>query len=1048
MSRFFIERPIFAWVVAILISLAGIVALLRLPICQYPNVAPPRVSIGGSYPGASARTTQNSVVQIIEQEMKGIDGFLYMTSTSSTGGDFSVDITFKQGTNPDVAQMQTQNNLALAESLLPSEVRAQGLTVSKSQMNDFITLAIYCDDGSLSEGDLGDLASGKLKDEICRVDGVGKFEIWGGQYAMRVWTKPEKLYRFGLTHEDVVSAIAEQNVQIAVGQMGAEPAPKGNEVAAMVVAKDRMSTVEEFRRILVKTDENGSQIRLEDVADVEMGNEFYNFSTRFNGFPAVGMSAKLATGANLLKTNDALKATLDGIRAFLPEGAKIACASEIAPTVRDSIRAVRKALLEALALVFVVMFLFLQRFRATLIPTLTIPVVLLGTFAVLSLVGYSLNVVVLFALTLAIGLLVDDAIVVVENVERLRTTEGLGAKDATIKTMEQVQGALLGVGATISAVFLPTFFFGGSTGIIYRQFAISIVASMLLSVFVALTFAPALCASLLYERKRQSERRPLFFFRAFNWLFQLGTNGCGSTASYAVARRKRFLALFVVAVALLARWYPSLPTTFLPVEDQGSFSVEVQLPSNASQERAQKILDRVSDYFVREERDAVDAVMAVGGFGSAGSSANCGTVFVGLKPFDKRRDPGLDVFSVVERASAAFAETNEAQITTMIPPSIPELGEVAGLTFYLQNRSGVDRSQFLDYQKRFLELARNSALFSEIWPNSLPDEPQYKLEVDEEKARALNLNLASVYSNLSSVWGGAYVNDFIDRDRVKRVYAQGAKNARVCAADFEKWFARNEKGKMVPFSAFAKGRWVVEPPVTSRFNGVESVEFFAVPNPGVSSGDAMAKVEELVGKLPRGVGLSFSGLSYEERASGSKTTKILALALLVVFLCLAALYESWSTPFAVALAVPFGALGAVAGVAFRGLTNDVYFQIGLLTVMGLSAKNAILIVEFAEQMVKKEGLDLIAATVRAAVLRLRPIIMTSAAFALGAIPMALAKGASAISQRSLGTCVLAGTIVSTFFSILYVPIFYVAIVRIVGGKKNQNSTKGTSKRST
>ncbi len=1037
MSRFFIERPIFAWVVAILISLAGAVALVRLPVCQYPDVAPTRVSIGGSYPGASAQTVQDAVVQIIEHEMTGLDGFMYMTSSSSTAGDFSVDVTFKQGTNADVAQMQAQNKLALAMTLLPAEVQSQGLFVSKSEANDFITLAVYCDDGSLTEGDLGDFASGKLKEAICRVDGVGKFEIWGGEYAMRVWTNPEKLVEFGLTHEDVVSAIREQNIQVAVGKLGDEPAPKGSEFTAMVVAKDRMATVDEFKKILVRTDENGSQIRLADVADVEMGSEFYNFSTRFNGWPAVGMSARLTTGANLLKTNDALKATVDELRPFLPKGAKIAYALEIAPTVRESIRAVIRTLLEAFALVFAVILLFLQRFRATLIPTLTIPVVVLGAFAVLSAAGFSLNVVVLFALTLAIGLLVDDAIVVVENVERLMTTEGLSAKEATVKTMNQIQGALVGVGATISAVFLPTFFFGGSTGVIYRQFAVTIVAAMLMSVFVALTFAPALCASMLNDRKGRGVRRVPWFFRAFNALFKLGADGYGATVGYAIARRKRFLALFVLVVAALARWYPTLPTAFLPIEDQGSFSVQVELPPNASQERTQKILDRVSDYFLTQEKDSVDAVAAVAGFGSAGSSANCGTVYVALKPFDQRVKPGLDVFSVVDRVSERFAGTYEAQITTTVPPSIPELGEISGVNFYLQNRSGVDRSQFGDFQKRFVELARKTKLFSEVWPNSLPDEPQYKLEIDEEKARAFNLNLSDVYANLSNVWGGAYVNDFVDRGRVKKVYAQGAPTARLTPGDFERWFARNNNGKMVPFSAFASGRWLVGPQVLTRFNGVEGVEFYAVPQSGVSSGDAMKKIERLVAELPQGVGLSFSGLSFEERRSGSQTSRIFALALLIVFLCLAALYESWTVPFAVALAVPFGALGAVAAADVRSLANDVFFQIGLLTVMGLSAKNAILIVEFAKQIMEKEGKGLYEATIQASIIRLRPIIMTSAAFALGVLPMAVAHGASSVSQHSLGTCVLGGTVVSTAFSIVFVPIFYVAVLKIFGYRKRR-----------
>ena len=1034
MSRFFIERPIFSWVVAILISLAGAVAVMRSPVCQYPDVAPPHVSISGSYLGASAKTVQDAVVQIIEQEMKGLDGFQYMTSSSSTSGDFSVDVRFKQGTNPDVAQMQTQNKLSQAMTLLPSEVQRQGLFVSKSQANDFITFAVYCDDGSMTEADLGDLASGALKDALSRIDGVGKVEAWGGEYAIRVWLNPDKLVEYALTAEDVAAAIREQNVQVAVGSLAAEPSPKGLDLTATVVAKDRMSSVDEFRAILLRTKESGSEVRLSDVANVEMGSEAYNFSTRYNGWPAVGMSALLATGANLLKTNDALKAAVDEMRSFLPAGAKVGYAFEIAPTVRESIRAVEHTLLEAFALVFVVMFLFLQRFRVTLVPTLAIPVVVLGTFGVLNYAGFSINVIVLFALTLAIGLLVDDAIIVVENVERLMETEGLNAKDATIRTMEQIQGALVGVGATISAVFLPTFFIGGSSGVIYRQFAVTIVSSMALSVLIALTFTPALCASIMTP-KGKGKGRTSPFFRAFNSIFRLGTDGYDRVVGYAIARRKRFFAFFVLIALMTVAFYRALPTTFLPIEDQGNFTVQVELPPNATQERTQKVLDRVSDYFLNEEKDAVETVMAVGGFGNAGTSVNCGMLFVDLKPFAKRKRPGLDVFSVVERASAKFAETNDARIMSMIAPSIPELGDIAGVSFYLQNSSGVAREQFLSFQERFVKLARHNGLFDEVWANSLPDEPQYKVDVDEEKAQALSLNLADIYSNLTDVWSGVYVNDFIDRGRVKKVYLQGEPNSRATPEDFEKWRVRNGGGGSVPFSAFATGRWTVGAPTLSRFNGIEGVEFYATPKSGVSSGTAMNEIERLVGKLPQGVGLSFSGLSFEERASGSQTSRLLALSLLIVFLCLAALYESWTTPFAVALAVPFGVLGAAAAAGARGLANDVFFQIGLLTVMGLSAKNAILIVEFAKQAMEREHVPLIEAARRAAKIRLRPILMTSAAFAFGVAPTAFAKGASAVSQHSLGTCVLGGAVAATFFTILFAPIFYVSIVRLFRRKE-------------
>lgn len=1038
MSKFFIERPIFAWVVAILIMFAGLASIMQLPISQYPNVAPPAIKISGRYPGASAQTVQDAVVQTIEQQMTGLDGFIYMSSNCSSSGTFDIILTFRQGTKSDIAQVQVQNKLSLATPLLPAEVQAQGMQVEKYQMNYMLIVGGYCEDGSLTDADIGDLMSGQVKDEIGRIDGIGSVEVFGSQYSMRVWLKPEKLVAMGLTPQDVVAAIQEQNVQVAAGQIAGAPAPNEVRIATTVIAKDRMSSVQQFRDILVRTEESGSQIRLSDVADVEMGTELYSFSSTVNGKPSVALAIRLANGGNLLKANDEVKEKLESLKSYMPEGLKFAFLCENAPTVRASIETVLHTLFEAVVLVFIVMFIFLQRVRVTLIPTLTIPVVLLGTFGVLYACGFTLNVTVLFALTLAIGLLVDDAIVVVENVERLMETEGLSPKDATVKTMEQIQGALVGVGATISAVFLPTAFFGGSTGVIYRQFAVSIISSMLLSVFVALTFAPALCASML--KPHSGEHREFVLFSLFNKFFAWGTDAYASGVSFMTTRRKRFLVVFVALVALLAFWYPKLPTAFLPTEDQGNLMVMVELPQNASKSRTQDVVDEISKYLVEEEKDTVGQVLSICGYSPAGANQNAALFFISLKPFEERKEPGRDVFSLVARAQEnCFSKIIQAKVTPMIPPSIMELGNVSGLDFYLQDRAGLGHDEMAKIEMQFLKALNEAPEISMAWPNTLPDESQFKIDIDDERARALDLNLSAVNATTSIAWGSAYVNDFIDRGRVKRVYVQGEPSARASSDDFEKWYVRNNKGRMVPFSAFATARWTTGSPKLARYNGVSGIEFNAIPAPGVSSGAAMAKVAEVVKTLPPGVGLSYTGLSYEEIQAGSQSAKLFAVSIFIVFLCLAALYESWSVPIAIALGVPFGALGAVAAVAAQGLTNDVFFQVGLLTVMGLSAKNAILIVEFAKQMVEKEGIPLMTAVVQASKLRLRPILMTSAAFALGVLPMTMAEGASSLSQRSLGTCVFGGTVVATTFAIFFIPIFYVVVVKLFGGKDAEKS---------
>ncbi len=1025
MSEFFIERPIFAWVIAILIMLAGVMAIFQLPVTQYPDVAPPAIAINGIYPGASAQTVQDTVVQVIEQQMNGLDGYRYMNSSSTADGSFNIIITFHQGTDPDIAQVQAQNKLQMAMPLLPREVQAQGMSVVKFQVNYMLLIALYCDDGSLTEGDIADYMNSHLKDTLAKVNGVGYVEPWGTQYSMRVWLKPDKLYSFNLMPHDVVAAIEEQNVQVSSGQIGGRPTQEGVRFSVTVVAKSRLSTVRQFREILVKVNPDGSQVRLKDVAEVELGNENYSFSSNLNGHPGAGMGIRLATGANILDTTEAIKEAVDKRKRHFPPGLKIAYVSEIAPIVRASITSVFKTLLEAILLVFLVMWLFLQRFRITLIPTLAVPVVLLGTFAVLYVFGFSVNVITMFAMVLAIGLLVDDAIVVVENVERLMEEEGLSPKEATKKSMRQIQGALVGIGLVISAVFFPMAFFGGSTGVIYRQFSVAIIAAMTLSVLIALVFTPALCVTML--RPASEHRRVLFFFRWFNGLFSFGTRRYADGVGYILRRRIRFMVVFAVLAVLVVILYPKMPSEFLPVEDQGELYVLVELPSNASMERTGEILEEIVRYFQQEESDTIESIMTVNGFSFSGVSQNSGMIFMSMKPFDRRRDAGMDVFSVSERAAVEFENIKGATITPIIPPSIPELGSVAGINFFLQDEAGIGHEKMLEAQNQLLKSAYQSGLFAAIWPSTLPDEPQYRITIDEEKARTLATDLSDVNGTMSIAWGSAYVNDFVDRGRVKKVYVQGEAKSRLSTHDLDKWHVRNAYGNMVPFSAFSSGQWVTGSPKLARYNGLDGIEFQGMTGNGVSSGDAMKKIEELAEQLPPGVGLSFTGLSFEEREAGSQALFLYAISLLIVFLCLAALYESWSVPMAVLLVVPFGVLGAISATLFRGLSNDVYFQVGMLTVMGLSSKNAILIVEFAKSMHEHEGKPLIEAAIEAARLRLRPIIMTSMAFVLGVLPLTLAHGASSVSQHSLGTSVVGGTLAATFLAVFFVPLFYVLI---------------------
>ncbi len=1025
MSEFFIERPIFAWVVAILIMLAGVAAILRLPVTQYPEVAPPTIAVRGTNPGASAQTVQDSVVQIVEQQMNGLDGFRYMTSSGTADGGFEITVVFEQGTNADTAQVQVQNKLQLATPMLPPEVQSQGLEVSKSQASSFVIIVFYCDDGTLAEADLADYMASNLKDTLARVEGVGMVEVWAFPYGMRIWLDPEKLYSFNLIPQDVIAAIQAQNVQVSSGKLAGLPSKEKVQISATVIAKSRLTTAEQFREILVKVDTDGSQVRLKDLGDVELGSERYDFVSRYNGHPAAAMGLRLASGANVLDVSRAVDETLDELKPHLPMGAKIARVSEMAPIVRASIRSVIETLVEAIFLVFLVMWIFLQRFRITLIPTLAVPVVLLGTFAVLFAFGFTVNVITMFAMVLAIGLLVDDAIVVVENVERLMEEEGLSPKEATKKSMKQIQGALVGIGLVLSAVFFPMAFFGGSTGVIYRQFSVTIIAAMTLSVIVALVFTPPLCATILTPAKEH--RKAFFLFRWFNAAFSFTVNAYTGSVAYILRRSFRFLVLFAGFVALIVYLYPKLPTGFIPFEDQGMMFVSVEMPQNASMERTNKIIAQVSDHLLKTEGDAIEGVMGIGGFSFAGASQNAGILFIAFKPFEQRTKPGTDLDSVFERTKEFVATIKEARVTADVPPSISELGLSSGVDFYLLDRANLGHQKLVDAQNQLIGLAMESGKFAFAMPFSLPDEPQYRITFDEEKARMLAADLSDVNGTMSIAWGSAYVNDFIDRGRVKRVFVQGTAGSRLSPEDLDKWYVRNTRGNMVPFSSFTSGEWISGPPKLSRFNGFNGLEVIGFPAPGVSSGEGMNALSEFVQKLPQGLGLTFAGLSFEERRAGNQAMYLYGISLLIVFLCLAALYESWSVPAAVMLVVPFGVFGAIGATMLLGLENNVYFQVGMLTVMGLSSKNAILIVEFAKSLYEKENKPLLEAATTAARMRLRPIIMTSMAFVLGVLPMMFAHGASQMSQLSLGTSVVGGTLAATLLAVFFVPLFYVLV---------------------
>ncbi|WP_202302053.1 multidrug efflux RND transporter permease subunit AcrB [Dryocola clanedunensis] len=1030
MAKFFIDRPIFAWVIAIIIMLAGGLAIMKLPIAQYPTIAPPAISISAHYPGADAKTVQDTVTQVIEQNMNGIDNLLYMASSSDSSGSVTITITFDSGTDADIAQVQVQNKLQLAMPLLPQEVQQQGVSVEKSSSSFLMVLGMINTDGSMTQEDISDYVGATIKDPISRTRGVGDVQLFGAQYAMRIWMDPNKLNNYQLTPVDVIAAIKAQNAQVAAGQLGGTPPVKGQQLNASIIAQTRLKSADEFSKILLKVNQDGSRVLLKDVARVELGGENYDVVARFNGKPASGLGIKLATGANALDTANAVRATVEKLKPFFPAGLEVVYPYDTTPFVKISIKEVVKTLIEAILLVFIVMYLFLQNFRATLIPTIAVPVVLLGTFAILAIFGYSINTLTMFGMVLAIGLLVDDAIVVVENVERVMVEEGLPPKEATRKSMEQIQGALVGIAMVLSAVFIPMAFFGGSTGAIYRQFSITIVSAMVLSVLVAMILTPALCATMLKPIAKGEHHEKKGFFGWFNNMFDKSTHHYTDSVGNILRSTGRYLLLYLLIVVGMALLFVRLPSSFLPDEDQGVFLTMAQLPAGATQERTQKVLDDVTDYYLKNEKENVNSVFTVNGFGFAGQGQNTGLAFVSLKDWDERPGEENKVPAIAARASAAFSKIKDGIVLAFNLPAIVELGTATGFDFQLIDQANLGHEKLTQARNQlFGEIAQHPDMLVGVRPNGLEDTPQFKVDIDQEKAQALGVSISDINTTLGAAWGGSYVNDFIDRGRVKKVYLMADAPFRMLPSDVNNWYVRGSAGQMVPFSAFATAHWEYGSPRLERYNGLPSMEILGQAAPGKSTGEAMNLMEELAGKLPTGIGYDWTGMSYQERLSGNQAPALYAVSLIVVFLCLAALYESWSIPFSVMLVVPLGVFGALLAATFRGLTNDVYFQVGLLTTIGLSAKNAILIVEFAKDLMEKEGKGLIEATLEAVRMRLRPILMTSLAFILGVMPLVISSGAGSGAQNAVGTGVMGGMITATILAIFFVPVFFVVVRR-------------------
>ena len=1028
MANYFIDRPVFAWVLAIIMMLAGGLAIMNLPVAQYPQIAPPTITVSATYPGADAQTVEDSVTQVIEQNMNGLDGLMYMSSTSDAAGNASITLTFETGTSPDIAQVQVQNKLQLAMPSLPEAVQQQGISVDKSSSNILMVAAFISDNGSLNQYDIADYVASNIKDPLSRTAGVGSVQLFGSEYAMRIWLDPQKLNKYNLVPSDVISQIKVQNNQISGGQLGGMPQAADQQLNASIIVQTRLQTPEEFGKILLKVQQDGSQVLLRDVARVELGAEDYSTVARYNGKPAAGIAIKLATGANALDTSRAVKEELNRLSAYFPASLKTVYPYDTTPFIKISIQEVFKTLVEAIILVFLVMYLFLQNFRATIIPTIAVPVVILGTFAILSAVGFTINTLTMFGMVLAIGLLVDDAIVVVENVERIMSEEGLSPREATRKSMGQIQGALVGIAMVLSAVFVPMAFFGGTTGAIYRQFSITIVAAMVLSVLVAMILTPALCATLLKPIKPGESHERKGFFGWFNRTFNRSASRYETFVGKILHRSLRWMLIYIVLLGGMVFLFLHLPTSFLPLEDRGMFTTSVQLPSGSTQQQTLKVVQKAEDYFLNNEKQNVESVFATVGSGPGGNGQNVARMFVRLKDWDQRDPQTGSSFAIIERATKAFNQINEARVIASSPPAISGLGSSAGFDMELEDHAGKGHDALMAARDTLLELAAKNPLLTRVRHNGLDDSPQLQVDIDQRKAQALGVSIDDINDTLQTAWGSSYVNDFMDRGRVKKVYVQAAAKYRMLPDDINLWYVRNSSGTMVPFSAFATSRWETGSPRLERYNGYSAVEIVGEAAPGISTGTAMDMMEKLAAQLPTGFGLEWTAMSYQERLSGAQAPALYAISLLVVFLCLAALYESWSVPFSVMLVVPLGVIGALLATWMRGLENDVYFQVGLLTVIGLSAKNAILIVEFANELNEK-GQDLLSATLSACRQRLRPILMTSLAFIFGVLPMATSTGAGSGSQHAVGTGVMGGMISATVLAIFFVPLFFVLVRR-------------------
>ena len=1043
MSRFFINRPIFAWVMAILVMLIGVISVLNLPIEQYPRIAPPTISVSASYPGANAQTVENSVVQIIEQRMKGLDGLMYMSSSSSSNGGASVTLTFENGTDSDTAQVQVQNKLQAAMSSLPESVQRQGVNVNKSSSSFMMVQAFISEDDSMDRADIADYVSSNVVDSLSRVEGVGEVQVFGSTYAMRIWLDPARLRSYNMVPSDVVNAVRAQNAQVSAGQLGQAPADTDQQVInATVTVQSYLKTPEEFKNILLKTDGSGAQVRLGDVADVEIGSENYSVVSQYNGKEAAGLGISLAGGANALETREAVGARMAELESNFPAGLVSVVPYDTTPFVRLSIKQVVMTLMEAIILVFIVMFIFLQNWRATIIPTLAVPVVLLGTFAVLYVAGFSINVLTMFAMVLSIGLLVDDAIVVVENVERILEEDSeISIKDATIQSMREISKIVIGIALILSAVFLPMAFFGGSTGVIYRQFSITLITSMVLSAIVALIFTPALCITLLKRSKSHDKgntEKQKGFFGWFNRTFFRLSRSYESFVGKSIRFKWLYLIGYAAIIGLMAVVFLRIPGSFLPEEDQGIMFTLVQLPAGSTLDQTQDVLEKVRTYYTEQEPENVASVFTVAGFSFAGQGQNMGLAFVRLTDWEERSGDDNTAQAVSGRAMGYFfTQLNEAQVFAIVPPAITELGNASGFDLMLQDTGNLGHDGLLEARNMLLGMASQSDKVAGVRPNGQEDSPQLKININQEQAAAYGLTLGNINSVISTAWGSSYINDFVDRGRIKRVFLQGEPDSRTNPSDIGKWYVRSETGNMIPFDAFSSSEWQSGSPRLTRYNSLPSMNIQGSAAPGLSTGEAMSSMEAMMEKLPEGIGYEWTGMSLEEQKSGAQAPMLYALSILVVFLCLAALYESWSIPFSVLLVIPLGVLGAVIFTWFRDFANDIYLQVGLLTVVGLSAKNAILIIEFAKEH-QEEGYSLREAVMTAARQRLRPIIMTSLAFGLGVVPLAIATGAGSGSQNAIGTSVVGGVVTATVLGIFFIPMFYVWVRSMFPHKYENN----------